>query len=196
MKEELVVKTKVAIFIDGSNLYHSLESNFKRHDLNFTEFANKLTGTRTLFRIYYYNILQDQSQWPETHNEQQDFLDGLLKTPFLEIRLGTTKIAQGIHIEKGVDIMLSTDLVDFAWNNLYDVAILVSGDADFVYAIRSAKNKGKHVEIAYFDKSISKDLWNIADDRHLLDRTFFKGLWVSKRYSKRKRPSRGKIRDN
>ena len=191
-----MVKDKVAIFIDGSNLYHALESNFKRHDLNFTEFANKLTGTRKLFRIYYDNILQDQSQWPETYNEQQDFLDSLLNTPFLEIRLGTTKIAQGIHIEKGVDIMLATDMVDFAWKNLYDVAILVSGDADFVYAIHAVKDRGKHVEIAYFDKSVSKDLWNMADDRHLLDRTFFKGLWVSKRYSKRKRPGRGKIRDN
>jgi uncharacterized LabA/DUF88 family protein len=187
---------KVAIFIDGSNLYHALESNFKRHDLNFTEFANKLAGTRKLFRIYYYNILQDQSQWPETHKEQQDFLDGLLKTPFLEIHLGTTKIAQGLHIEKGVDIMLATDLVDFAWNNLYDVAILVSGDADFVYAIHAVKNRGKHVEIAYFDNSISRDLWNMADDRLLLDGTFFKGLWTSKRYSKRKRPSRGKIMEN
>jgi uncharacterized LabA/DUF88 family protein len=196
LKEEFLVNDKVAIFIDGSNLYHALESNFKRHDLNFTEFANKLTGTRKLFRIYYYNILQDPTQWPETHNEQQDFLDGLLKTPFLEIHLGTTKIAQGIHIEKGVDLMLATDLVDFAWNNLYDVAILVSGDADFIYAIHAVKNRGKHVEIAYFDKSVSKDLWNMADDRHLLDRAFFKGLWVSKRYSKRKRPSRGKIRDN
>jgi len=190
------VKDKVAIFIDGSNLYHSLESNFKRHDLNFTEFANKLTGERKLFRIYYYNILQDPSQWPETYNEQQDFLDGLLKTPFLEIHLGTTKITQGIHIEKGVDIMLATDLVNFAWANLYDVAIVVSGDADFVYALHAVKNKGKHVEIAYFDKSISKDLWNIADARHLLDRTFIKGLWVSKRYSKRKRPIRGKNKEN
>ena len=189
-------KDKVAIFIDGSNLYHALESNFKRHDLNFTEFANKLTGTRQLFRIYYYNILQDQSQWQDTHKEQQDFLDGLLKTPFLEIRLGTTKIAQGLHIEKGVDIMLATDLLDFAWNNLYDVAILVSGDADFVYAIHAVKNRGKHVEIAYFDNSISKDLWNMADDRLLLDRNFFKGLWASKRYSKHKRPSRGKIIEN
>jgi len=187
---------KVAIFIDGSNLYHALEANFKRHDLNFTEFANRLTGTRRLLRIYYYNILQDQSQWPDTRKEQQDFLDGLLKTPFLEIRLGTTKIAQGVHIEKGVDIMLATDLVNFAWNNLYDVAILVSGDADFVYAIHSVKDRGKHVEIAYFDKSISKDLWNMADDRHQLNRTFFKGLWVGKRYSKRQRPNRVNPREN
>ena len=188
------MKEKVAIFIDGSNLYHALEANFKRHDLNFTEFANKLTGTRSLFRIYYYNILQDQSQWPETHKEQQDFLDGLLKTPFLEIHLGTTKITQGLHIEKGVDIMLATDLVNFAWTNLYDVAIVVSGDADFVYAVHAVKNRGKHVEIAYFDKSISKDLWNMADERHLLDRTFFKGLWVGKHSSNRKRSIRGKIK--
>ena len=50
---------RVAIFIDGSNLYHSVKNNFGRHDMNFTEFANKLTAGRKLFRIYYYNVLQD-----------------------------------------------------------------------------------------------------------------------------------------
>jgi len=183
---------KVAIFIDGSNLYHALEANLKRHDLNFTEFSNKLTGTRQLFRTYYYNILQNQTQWPETYSEQQDFLDGLRKTPYLEIRLGTTKLAQGVTVEKGVDIMLATDLLNFTFSNLFDTAILVSGDADFSYVLHAIKNRGIHVEVAYFEKSISKDLWNIADNRIPLDRAFFKGLWVGKRYPKRRRISKGK----
>ena len=50
---------RVAIFIDGSNLYHALETNFRRHDLNYTEFISKLCGSRHLFRAYYYNVLQD-----------------------------------------------------------------------------------------------------------------------------------------
>ncbi len=191
-----MLEEKVAIFIDGSNLYHALEANFKRHDLNFTEFANKLTGTRQLFRIYYYNILQNQTQWPETHTEQQDFLEGLSKTPYLEIRLGTTKLAQGVPVEKGVDIMLATDLLNFTYSKLFDIAILVSGDADFAYVLHAIKNRGIHVEVAYFEKSISKDLWNMADNRIPLNRTFFKGLWVGKRYPKRRRTVKAKGRQD
>ncbi len=181
------MEDRVAIFIDGSNLYHGLQSNFKRHNLNFAEFANKLTGSRHLFRTYYYNVLQDPTRWPEGYREQQEFLDILRKTPYLEVRLGSTKMAQGIPVEKGIDIMLATDLLHFAWNGLYDVAVLVSGDSDFAYALQAVKNMGKHVEVAYFESNVSKDLLDVADNRHLLNRNFFKGLWSGKRRTKRKR---------
>jgi uncharacterized LabA/DUF88 family protein len=183
------MENRIAIFIDGSNLYHALKTNFKRHDLNFTDFTDKLCGSRNLFRIYYYNVLQDPIQWPEGHRDQQEFLDILRKTPYLEVRLGSTKITQGVSVEKGIDIMLATDLLYFAWNDFYDVALLVSGDSDFAYALQAVKNMGKHVEVAYFERGISKDLLNVADNRHLLNRGFFKGLWVGRRRSKRRKAS-------
>jgi len=182
------MEDRVAIFIDGSNLYHALRDNFKRYDLNYAEFTNKLCGPRRLFRTYYYNILREQAPNPESYREQQDFLDSLRKTPYLEIRLGSTKLQQGIPVEKGVDIMLATDLLHFAWNGLYEVAVLVSGDADFAYALQAAKNMGKHVEVAYFESNISRDLLDVADRRHLLDRDFFRDLWLRRRPARWKRP--------
>jgi uncharacterized LabA/DUF88 family protein len=178
---------RVAIFIDGSNLYHALRSNFGRYNLNYAKFTSKLCGERRLLRIYYYNVLQDPSQRPDVYREQQEFLDILRQTPYLEIRLGSTKMAQGIPVEKGIDVMLATDLLYFAWHDFYDVAILVSGDADFAYALQAVKNVGKHVEVAYFESGVSKDLLNVSDKRYLLDRNFFRGLWAGKRSSKRKK---------
>ena len=178
---------RVAIFIDGSNLYHGLRSNFGRHNLNFAEFASKLCGSRRLFRTYYYNVLQDPAQRPDSYRDQQEFLDNLRKTPYLEIRLGGTKVAQGVPVEKGIDIMLATDLLYFAWNDFYDVAVLVSGDSDFAYALQAVKNMGKHVEVAYFEGGASKDLLNVADNRYLLNRSFLSGVWTQKRYTYRRR---------
>ena len=183
------MEDRVAIFIDGSNLYHALRSNFRRYDLNFASFTSKLCGARRLFRTYYYNVLQDATQRPDVYREQQEFLDTLRKTPYLEIRLGSTKIAQGTAVEKGVDVMLATDLLYFAWNDFYDVAVLVSGDSDFAYALQAVKNMGKHVEVAYFESGVSKDLLEVADNQHLLDRGFFRGLWIGKRHTKRRRVS-------
>jgi len=188
------MEDRVAIFIDGSNLYHALKNNFRRNDLNFTEFAKKLCGARRLFRTYYYNVLQDSSQRPDSSREQQEFLDILRKTPYLEVRLGTMKMVQGIPVEKGIDIMLASDLLYFAWNNFYDVAVLVSGDADFAYALQAVKNMGKHVEVAYFESGISKDLLDAADNRHQLDQRFFRGLWARKRHGKRKLSSRAETK--
>ena len=185
------MENRVAIFIDGSNLYHALRSNLRRYDLNFAEFAARLCGSRRLFRTYYYNVLQDASQRPEGYREQQEFLDILRKTPYLEVRLGSIKIAQGIPVEKGIDIMLATDLLYFAWNDFYDVAILVSGDSDFAYALQAVKNMGKHVEVAYFESGVSKDLLNVADNRHLLNHSFFGGLWAGKHPTKRRKVSGG-----
>ncbi|MDO8491300.1 MAG: NYN domain-containing protein [Dehalococcoidia bacterium] len=182
------MQERVAIFIDGSNLYHALKENVGRTDLNFSEFARRLVGQRQLSRTYYYNILQDRSQNPEGFREQQEFLDVLRNTPYLEVRLGGTKLSQGVPVEKGVDIMLATDLLHFAANNLYDTAVLVSGDGDFAYALQTAKNLGKHIEVAHFEKNVSRDLLEVADLKHLMNRDFFKELWVGKPRSRHRRP--------
>mgnify|MGYP001380651638 FL=1 len=62
-EESSSIKTeRVAIFIDGSNLYHSLDEHCHRFDLDFTSFTDKLCGDRSLLRIYYYNVLRDQDR--------------------------------------------------------------------------------------------------------------------------------------
>ena len=180
------MEDRVALFIDGSNLYHGLRANYSRYDLKFAEFISKLCGSRRLFRAYYYNVLQDQAQRPDAYREQQEFLNNLRETPYLEARLGSTKLAQGIPVEKGIDVMLVTDLLQFAWNDLYDVAVLVSGDSDFAYALQAVKNMGKYVEVAYFETNVSRDLLDVADNKHLMDRNFLKGLWSHKGPPRRK----------
>ena len=180
------MEERVAVFIDGSNLYHALRSNFSRQDLRFTDFIKQLCGSRRLFRAYYYNVLQDPTQRADAHRDQQDFLGALRETPYLEVRLGGTKLAQGVPVEKGIDVMLVTDLLNLAWEDLYDVAVLVSGDSDFAYALQAVKNLGKYVEVAYFESNVSKDILDVADNKHLIDKNFLKGLWSHKRPPRRK----------
>lgn len=184
----------VAIFIDGSNLYHSLEENCGRADLDFGAFARKLVGDRHLYRIYYYNILQDTEKKGQAYQDQQKFFSSLYKIPYLEVRLGTSKYRGEVMVEKGVDIMLATDLLQFAWQGVYGTAILVTGDGDFTYAAQAVKNFGKYVEIAAFPSNLSWDLAQVADDRHFLDREFFSELWVTSRgpVPLKRRRSRGK----
>ena len=65
--------------------------------------------------------------------------------------------------EKGVDVRLATDmLVHAAWNN-YDVAILVSGDADFEPVVRRVRDLGKKVYISFFPYAIAEALKEASD---------------------------------
>ena len=64
---------RVMVFIDGSNLYHSLKNFFKRADLDMGKFAHKLLEKRRLNRIYYYNARVGQQEEPDRYRDQQAF---------------------------------------------------------------------------------------------------------------------------
>ncbi|MCD6361065.1 MAG: NYN domain-containing protein [Armatimonadetes bacterium] len=44
--------------------------------------------------------------------------------------------------EKGVDTAIVTDLLSLAWENAYDVAVLVSSDADMIPCVERVQEKG------------------------------------------------------
>ncbi len=180
---------RIAIFIDGSNLYHALEESCGRIDLDFAAFIQWIAGERPLFRTYYYNVIQDEKRRPAEHQQQQRFLQALHLIPYVETRFGTTRMRDGQVVEKGVDIMLATDLLYYAWQDYYDMAVLVSGDGDFAYAIQTLKNLGKYVQVVTFESNQSPDLWQTADLRTLLtpDLLAQEGLWVNKEPARKRR---------
>ena len=51
---------------------------------------------------------------------------------------------------KGVDIALATDMLSNAYNNNFDVAVLVAGDGDYIPLISEIKRLGKVVYIVFF----------------------------------------------
>ena len=180
---------RIAIFIDGSNLYHALEESCSRTDLDFAAFIQWIAGERPLFRTYYYNIIQDEKRRPTEYAQQQRFLQALHLIPYVETRFGTTRVRGDQIVEKGVDIMLATDLLYYAWQDYYDMAVLVSGDGDFAYAIQTLKNLGKYVQVVTFESNQSPDLWEKADLRTLLtpDLLTQENLWVNKEPARKRR---------
>ena len=98
---------RVMIFIDGSNLYHSLKSHFKRTDIDIGRFSHKLLEKRRLIRIYYYNARVGRTEEPERYRDQQAFFDNISAIPYCELRLGRLVYINWPNTppyEKGVDI--------------------------------------------------------------------------------------------
>lgn len=170
------------IFIDGSNMYHSLKAYFKRTDIDLGCFSQKILDKRRLVRMYYYNAVVGKVEEPERYKDQDKFFKSVAAIPYTELRLGrlvyTSAWPNSPPFEKGVDVQLATDMITHAFKNNYDVAILVAGDNDFVGAIQAVKDNGKHVEVALFGQErTSRQLRDVADRIIALDGRLLRGCW-------------------
>ena len=171
---------RIMVFIDSSNLYHSLQNHCGRADLDYEKFSSKLAGNRRLVRTYYYGARIDRTKQPDLYREQQRFLGALENVPLFELRLGQLVYrnwpVEG-PIEKGVDIKLATDMLIHASRDNYDVAILVSGDTDFVDMVQAVKDLGRNVEVVLFGSGTSRALRNVADRVIPVNERFLADCW-------------------
>jgi len=145
---------RVCIFIDGSNFYHGLKIlEIKRIDFN--EFTKLLARDNEIKRIFYYTARMDKTFDEQRFLKHQNFLKKLSLIPKFKIVFCTFKkiIEQDGKIRyevKGDDVKLANDMLVGAYENLYDIAILVSGDEDFKPVVRTVKKLGKKVENIFF----------------------------------------------
>jgi len=149
-----MTKERVAIFIDGSNLYHGLKVlGVKINDFN--KFINLLADSKEIKRIFYYTARMDKTFDEQRFQKHQNFLRKLSSIPKLKVVYCTFKkiIEKNGKVRyevKGDDVQLANDMVVGAYENHYDTAILVSGDEDFKPVVRTVRRLGKKVENIFF----------------------------------------------
>jgi uncharacterized LabA/DUF88 family protein len=170
---------RVAIFIDGSNLYHCLKGDFRRVNLDFEKFANRLCGDRYLIRTYYYNAPIRAQDDAEAARRQQDFFNRLRDLSYFRVKLGRLEPRGNTFVEKGVDVALAVDMLQLAYRNVYGTAILVSGDADFATAMEAVQDLGKHVENAIGRTGQSDQLRQTCDRFILLTEDLLQDCWLT-----------------
>jgi uncharacterized LabA/DUF88 family protein len=159
-------KERVLILIDGSNFYYSTAKRGIKID--FQKLVDELINGRELVRANYYIAPLDIETNEEKYWGHQRFLDKLKQIPGFEVVLcSLKKIKTGgeyVYLVKGDDVKMSNALIMGAVDNLYDTAIIVSGDEDFIDSIKIVRERyGKRVENAYFSRSSSLNLRNSCD---------------------------------
>lgn len=102
------------------------------------------------------------------YQKQQLFFNKIKAIPNFELvlcHLRKHKRENGFIFDiKGDDVHLAVDLLSGAYENTYDTAIIVSGDEDFIPAIKKAQKLGKKIINAYFKGSSSTALKKICND--------------------------------
>ncbi|MCS7262357.1 MAG: NYN domain-containing protein [Aquificaceae bacterium] len=164
---------RVVILIDGSNLFHAIRQMNIRID--YQKLLGFLKEDRRLIRAYFYgavpqekSLKKNSPEW-ESYLRQRRFLEEL-SLQGIKVKLANLRrLPSGEYIEKEVDIMLATDMLSLAYMNVFDTAILVSGDSDFSYTVEEVQRIGKRVENATFKKTSSYHLRKVCDRFILLD---------------------------
>jgi uncharacterized LabA/DUF88 family protein len=165
---------RVMVFYDGNyfkqgNVYFRYKEergwlNFKSLHSVFERYAaDKATHapdtTKIVAAHYYDGRTSTNVATADALHRERDFEMSLIRagivphySPVRETpKAGPSQDEHGFTLaQKGVDVELSIDVLDFAHSDRYDVAVLVAGDEDFVPLVRRIGTLGKHTLLAYF----------------------------------------------
>ncbi len=162
---------RIAIFIDGNNLFHAARS--AGVEIDYAKLLTHLRGDDPLLRAFFYTGVDQQAE------RQQGFLLWMRRNGYRVVQKELKTFPDGTK-KANLDVEIAVDMLSLA--DKYDTAILVSGDEDFTYALNVIAYKGVRVEVAGFRANTSPRLIDVADRFHELDNIIAE---ISKSPSKR-----------
>jgi uncharacterized LabA/DUF88 family protein len=149
---------RTIIYIDGFNFYYRAVKNTPYKWLDFKSLFEKLLSKNNkITRIKYFTALVSGKMHTRKPIRQQTYLRALKSfIPEIEIYYGhfltheviapLTKPINGLRTakiikteEKGSDVNLAVHLLNDAWLNQYDCAIVVSNDSDLAESMKLVK---------------------------------------------------------
>src|SRR3990167_851826 len=150
---------RVGVFVDAQNLYHTAK-NLYHAKVNFKKVLEEAVGNRKLIRAFVY-VTKTES------GEETAFIEALEKSGY-EIKVKDLQIFAGGAKKADYDVWMAMDVVILA--DKIDVAVIVSGDGDFIPLFEYLKiNKGLKVEAMSFGRSTSAKLKQAVDVFHDLE---------------------------
>lgn len=151
---------RVAIFIDGVNLFHAaLQLGI---EIDYLKLLCRLTSGSRLLRAFFYTIVdvaRPTPARPRANEKQQGFLFWMRRNGY---RVFTKEVQLTDNSKKpNLNVEIAVDMITLA--PYYDTAILVSGDGALAYAVEAVTSKGGRVEVVSLRPMTSDNLIDVAD---------------------------------
>ncbi|MDP2925856.1 MAG: NYN domain-containing protein [Nanoarchaeota archaeon] len=182
---------KTIVFIDGAYLSYISKDFGKGKPLRYKieKFSTNLCNDLNLSceEIYYYTAPPYKSSTPTESERQRQrnydkFISKLkLSIPKIIVREGRCQKIDNSFQQKGVDTLMTMDLLKIAEQKKVGSIILITSDTDFVPIIKDIR-EGHNIQVilAYFtDKrrksafSLSNYLWKVCSKRILIRKEHF-----------------------
>lgn len=143
---------KVNIYVDGFNLYYGAVKGTPYRWLNIAEMCRLLLPHDQILQIKYFTAkVNPRPTDPDQRSRQETFLRALATIPNLSIIYGfflTHEIMMPLAPpgkgyvrvikteEKGSDVNIATHLLTDAFDDVYELAVIVSNDSDLLAPIK------------------------------------------------------------
>jgi uncharacterized LabA/DUF88 family protein len=159
---------RVAVFVDGANLYHSIKSYYKGV-LDYGVLLDAAVGTRKLLRATFYIVEKQEADETSGTSGARSFVYNLNKFGYkvrskpLVVHESLSADGERVISHKGDwDIGIVVDMMRLAEHA--DVYVLISGDGDYVEAVEYLQSeKGLRVEVISAGQCTSQALLDICD---------------------------------
>lgn len=149
---ELVNRGRVAIFIDGANLFYAAMQ--LGIEIDYTKLLRRLTSGSKLLRSFFYTGV-------DPHNDKQhNFILWMRRNGYRVITKNLTLFPDGSK-KANLDVEIAIDMMKLVGS--YDTAVLVSGDGDLAYAVNAISYQGVRVEVVSLRSMTSDSSIDVAD---------------------------------
>ena len=147
---------KIALFIDGANLYATAKT--LGFDIDYKRLLKEFQSRGTLLRAFYYTAMIEDQEFSSI----RPLIDWLDYNGYTVVTKATKEFidASGRRKVKGnMDVELAVDAMELAEH--IDQMVLFSGDGDFRSLVEAVQRRGVHVTVV---STISSQPPMIADD--------------------------------
>ncbi len=161
-------RERVAVFVDGANLYHSIK-NYYKGVLDYGRLLAAAVGERKLLRATFYIVEKQETEESQGSPSARSFVYNLNKFGY-KVRSKPLVVHETLSPEgertvshKGDwDIGVVVDMMRLA--DHADTYVLVSGDGDYVEAVEYLQSeKGIRVEVVSAAQCTSQALLDVCD---------------------------------
>jgi uncharacterized protein (TIGR00288 family) len=157
LRKLFLKKKRVAILIDGENLYNALV-NLGKVGIDMKLLVDRvLQEEERLVRdpIFYTSVKTTISE------QRVNFFEYLMKQGF---QVKYKPLSMGQDPKSEIDPEIAVGICKFATQKDIDTIVLVSGDHHFVPAVKFAKEKGKKIRVVCSKDLLSLELAKVADE--------------------------------
>lgn len=165
---------KSVVLIDGGYLDAINRDHFGRKKIDLIKLSNELCKPNcTRFRTYYYHCPPWQDNPPEDYQKRKKanydkYIHRLNLLSRVIVREGmlrrTSRNPHRVE-QKGVDVLFACDLVRLSASRQIQQAVIVAGDADFVPAVKIAKEEHVITKLVYYPRACAPALFSACDER-------------------------------
>lgn len=167
---------KVAVFVDGANVFHTQRKLSWNVDLE--KLLNYCGSYGELVEAIYYTGVPSDGSIKRYLDKLAYIGYSLVTKPIKEIHDAATE--QTIW-KANLDVEMVLDMRDLA--DRYDIAVLVSGDGDFERALTRLKSMGKEVKVISAKGSVATEILYAVGGMNFIDFASIKDI-VERKESK------------